>query len=64
MTAKPDGSGSEGGVHCIYCFERVSVAPGGRVYRYTQILLHLDRCVAEATEHERQQAARQMAGDE
>ena len=38
------------------------MVPGGWAYRYTQILLHLDRCMAVATEHERQATARQLAG--
>jgi hypothetical protein len=45
-------------VECPHCRDRVAIADGGWAYRYTQALLHLDRCIPGVTEHERQKAAR------
>lgn len=46
-----------GPIRCPYCQEPLHIRSGGWAFRYTQILLHLDRCVPEVSPHERHEAA-------
>lgn len=47
-------------LHCPQCLEPVPVDPGGWATRYTQILLHLDRCASGLRQHDRLVIAREL----
>ena len=47
-------------VTCPYCQQALQLQAGGWAHRYTQVLLHLDRCVPDRSDQERQTAATQL----
>jgi hypothetical protein len=48
-------------VQCPFCEDLLKLTLAGWAYRYTEMLLHLDRCAPQVSERERQRAARVIA---
>jgi phage pi2 protein 07 len=55
--------GREDAIVCPRCEEQLDVQSGGWAYVHTQVLLHLDRCADELSEHDRQELARSLMPD-